>query len=108
MKNNEHACNGPKERSGTATVVPNLLVPITTLNRHVTAIAPPNGASLNLQTLIVGGWKKSLVLSIIQIRAPRQHGLYSTTTSRYINGAKNWLKDHFPDHLMRIASWPSL
>ncbi len=58
MKNNEHACNGPKERSGavtvsgTATVIPNLLIPITTLNHHVTAIAPPNGASLNLKTFV--------------------------------------------------------
>ncbi len=58
MKNNEHACKRfwnvvtvyrtttvlPKERSnvsGTVSVTPNLLVPITTLNHHVTAIAPP-------------------------------------------------------------------
>ncbi len=58
--------HGPKERSGTvtvsgtATVIPNLLVPITTLNHYVTAIAPPNGASLNLQTLTVSSGKVSV------------------------------------------------
>ncbi len=58
MKNNEHALQRsrnvvtvsgtitvlPKERSnvsGTVSVTPNLLVPITTLNHRVTAIAPP-------------------------------------------------------------------
>ncbi len=63
MKKNEHVCNCPKERSnvsGTITVLPKErsilflelqpLYPITTLNHHVTATAPPNGASLNLQT----------------------------------------------------------
>ncbi len=52
----------PKERSnvsgtisvtlsGTVSVTPNLLVPITTLNHYVTAIASPNGASLQTLTI---------------------------------------------------------
>ncbi len=38
--NNEHACNVPKERSnvsGTATVLPHLFVPTTTLDHHMQA-----------------------------------------------------------------------
>ncbi len=32
-------------------VLPNLFIPTTTLNHYMTAIASPNGASLNVQTL---------------------------------------------------------
>ncbi len=46
----------PEERSivsspGTVTIIPSLFVPTTTLNHHMTAVASPNGASLNVQTL---------------------------------------------------------
>ncbi len=42
-ENNEYACNVPL---GTITVLPNLFVPITTLNYHVTATAPPTARHL--------------------------------------------------------------